>query len=95
MLNSTHNAGVEGSSPSLSTIINDLRVYGKRQLSVCRFLCGLQSKIRAKLARLIAKFRAWWRTYDAEERYCWTCRRRTRHCKLRGCLDCDWAERQW
>jgi hypothetical protein len=39
MLNSTHNAGVEGSSPSLSTKINDLEALDEAAFPVCRFLC--------------------------------------------------------
>lgn len=52
-----------------------------------------QSKICAKLAQVIARFRAWWRTDDTEERYCWRCRDYRRHTKRRGCLECDWADR--
>ncbi len=40
MVNSTHNAGVEGSSPSLSTNIKHLQASETQPEPVCRFLCG-------------------------------------------------------
>lgn len=38
-LRSAHNAGVEGSSPSLSTKIKQLDLSPEPRQSVCRFLC--------------------------------------------------------
>lgn len=53
-----------------------------------------QCAICAKLGRLIARFYAWWRHDDSEERHCWKCKKRTRHARSRGCLECWWADQQ-